>query len=278
MRLRGVLPVGRQEPAGEVCPAEVLQVHRKEGSVVEHVAPAEPGVELHAVEDPGAVVEAEDVLGEQVAVPVDDPSFGDPVREQPVPALQVGHRLATDPGDRVAVDEPSGEGCGLLEVGGPEHGQVLDRAGEVDGRSAGGPGVECGQAPRHRRQVRPVEVRIGDHRCQPAIGRQTAHHDQVVDGGPALVDDVVDPEVHIRGQPPVELHLPPAVGQAQLAGREVQERGRDRLAHLVHALAHEEQHRDVGLHHSSALHEVDPSPLPWAAPEANVPDGGPCPP
>ena len=35
-------------------------------------------------------------------------------------------------------------GCGLIEVGRPKHGQVLDRTREVDGRRAAGPGMEGG--------------------------------------------------------------------------------------------------------------------------------------
>ncbi len=252
--LPGELPVGGQEPAGEVGPAEVLEVHGQEAGVVEHVTPAEPRVELDAVEDPRAVVEAEDVLREQVPMTVDDPALGHTVGEQRVSAVEIAQRLSADTVEQVAVEDPPRERRGLLEVGGPEHGQVLDRARKVDRRSACGAGMERGHAPRNGCEEGLVEVGIGDHGGQPAIGRQPPHHDEVIDGGPALVDHIVHAEVHVRGEPAVELDLPSAVGQAQLPGREVQERGPDRLAHLVHPVPDEEQHRDVGLDHGSPLH------------------------
>ena len=54
----------------------------RNAAVVKSVEPAQPDVELDAVQHPGSVVEAEDVVGEQVAVAVDNPSGGDAVREE----------------------------------------------------------------------------------------------------------------------------------------------------------------------------------------------------
>ncbi|MFD9890877.1 hypothetical protein ACFWY9_16140 [Amycolatopsis sp. NPDC059027] len=50
--------------------------------VVEAVEPAQAVVELGAVQHPGAGVEAEDGVGEQIAVPVDDPAVREPPVEQ----------------------------------------------------------------------------------------------------------------------------------------------------------------------------------------------------
>ena len=58
---------------------EPFQVHGQEGDVVEAVDVAQAVVELQAVQRPGPVVEAEDVVGDQVAVAVDDAAAGAPV-------------------------------------------------------------------------------------------------------------------------------------------------------------------------------------------------------
>ena len=78
-----VLPVPVEERQRQIEAAEALEVHGQEADVVQHVAPAEPIVELEPVEDAGTVVEAEDVLRQQVAVPIDDAAPGDALLEQP---------------------------------------------------------------------------------------------------------------------------------------------------------------------------------------------------
>ena len=93
------LPVVVEEPLGQVGPAEVLEVHGEERGVGQAVAEPERVVELDAVEDAGPVVEAEDVVGEEVAVAVDGPPVGDPLLEQ---------RAAT-------VEEPIGEPLDRLD-------------------------------------------------------------------------------------------------------------------------------------------------------------------
>ena len=53
---------------GQVGPSQVLEVHGEEGDVGEDVPEPEAVVELEAVEHPGPVVQAEDVVGEQIRV------------------------------------------------------------------------------------------------------------------------------------------------------------------------------------------------------------------
>ena len=74
----GVVGVGREELGGQVGAAQVLQVHGQEGDVGERVAQTQAVVELQAVEDPRPVVEQEDVVGQQVSVPVDRAARRDP--------------------------------------------------------------------------------------------------------------------------------------------------------------------------------------------------------
>ena len=78
----GVLQVPAGEPLGELAGAESFQVHGQERSVVEPVDPAQPVVELQAVKDPRPVMKAEDILGQQVPVPVHDAAAADPGIEQ----------------------------------------------------------------------------------------------------------------------------------------------------------------------------------------------------
>lgn len=74
----------------------MLDVHGQEGGVVEDVQPAQPVVELQAVERSGPVVEAEDVVGDQIGVAVDDVPVGDPRGEQRRPSGQEFVRAILD--------------------------------------------------------------------------------------------------------------------------------------------------------------------------------------
>jgi hypothetical protein len=56
----------------QVGPAEVFEIHREEGGIVENVEPAQAVVEFVAVEHPGVVGQAEHILRDQVAVSIDD--------------------------------------------------------------------------------------------------------------------------------------------------------------------------------------------------------------
>ncbi len=67
--------------------AETLDVHHQERKIGKSVAVSQPPVEGQAVEDPGAVGEAEDVLGQQVAVAVDDHTGANALLEQRGAAL-----------------------------------------------------------------------------------------------------------------------------------------------------------------------------------------------
>lgn len=63
----------------------------------------------------------------------------------------------------------------------------------------------------------------GQHqRAQGPVLGHPSHHEQVLARGTGPVVDVVDAEVHVRGQAPVELELPVADRLARLPGGEVQ--------------------------------------------------------
>ena len=67
------LSVRVEEQLTEVRAAEALEIHGEERDVREDVAVSQVVVELDAVEHPRPILEAEDVVGEQVAVPVPRP-------------------------------------------------------------------------------------------------------------------------------------------------------------------------------------------------------------
>ena len=83
----------------------MLEVHGEERGVGQAVAEAKRVVELDAVEDAGPVVEAEDVVGEEVAVAVDGPAVGDPLLEELRPAVEVRGRRAPGPTSMPGVDD-----------------------------------------------------------------------------------------------------------------------------------------------------------------------------
>ena len=98
--LAGELGVLAQQLLGGRDRAEAFEVHREGRDVTDHVAVPQAGVEVEAVEHPGPVGQAEDVVGEQVAVAVaDGPTGGAPAQERGAP-------------DQVGVDQRPG----LLEV------------------------------------------------------------------------------------------------------------------------------------------------------------------
>ena len=247
IRLAGELPVAGQERGGGLGGAEPFEVHGQEGDIGENVDVAEAVVELDAVEDAGAVVEAEDVLGLEVAVPVPDRSEGDPLVEQRLPARQVAADEVLDPVGESGVEDRAGEGVHLGEAGVPHGGDGVAPAGGGDLLRRLGRGVEDGDAPGNLGHGLVDGVPVLHEPGQPPFGRHAAHDYQVVAGHAVLADDVGHAEVDVGGQAPVELHLPVA---GLLPGRpvgEVEEPERHRLLELVDAFADRDEDRNVGL-------------------------------
>lgn len=135
-------------------------------------------VELQAVQHPGAVVEAEDVLGEQVAVSVDDPALFDAHVEQrlaagEVPAdqlLDLLHALG-----RVAVGI---ECTNLREARLPPGGQCVPRALRVHVRRADRLRVVRGEQSGDGPQVTVDDRALPYEPGQAALRRHTTHHDE----------------------------------------------------------------------------------------------------
>jgi hypothetical protein len=137
-----------EERSGRRHGAEVLDVHGQESGVVQHVDVAQPIVELDAVEHAGAVVEAEDVVGEQVRVPVDDVPGGDPIVEQ---RFTTGQEVVGQPFDlrrHAGVQHAAMEWSQLVEGGVPPPEQSVARSLGGDLRSPPRGGMESRQHPR----------------------------------------------------------------------------------------------------------------------------------
>ena len=128
----GELAVPRHEPGTEVGCADSLEVHGKKAHVSEHIAVAELVVELDAVEDARTVIEAEDVVGEQVAVAVDHFAVGDPMFEEGCPAVEVATRELLHALLDLRVQHGAHVRLHRLERGLPLRPHRVDAAGPLD--------------------------------------------------------------------------------------------------------------------------------------------------
>ena len=251
-----------QEEPSEVGAAEEFEIHRQERGIVDDVDVAQPVVEFQAVQQRRAVVEAEDVIGQQVGVAVDDLVLGDAPGEQ--------HRA---PGNEVGC-QPGGLGDGIgLEarddaVGIPfEFGEVL-RPARGDGihprlgvhlATPRGRGVEAGQHQGDGAQFRLDLVAAADHGRQPALVGVAAHDEDGLTRPAPGRGEVTDAQVAVGGQSAVQLQLVGAGPLPALEGAEVEEVGDHRLLDLVGPVADEEHHPGVRLGgQRTLLHTSDP--------------------
>lgn len=105
-----------EERRGQVGAAVVLEIHREEADVEQDVAPPQRAVELEAVEDARPIAETEHVLGDQVAITVEDPPVADALLEQLGPAGEVVVGEFTDLGELVGDGDPTDVHRHLVEV------------------------------------------------------------------------------------------------------------------------------------------------------------------
>ncbi len=129
----GSAPVLVEEQPAEVRTAQAFEVHGQEGHVRQHVPVPQPVVDLEAVQDPGTVVETEDVVGQEVAVPVASPALGD----APVEGLAAGEVAARQThhlGRHLLVEGVADEPLHLRRVGLPERRMGVATGGLVDRR------------------------------------------------------------------------------------------------------------------------------------------------
>ena len=185
----------------------MLEVHGQEADVVQDITPSQPLVELEPVEDPGTVVEAEDVLGEQIAVPVHDAAAGDALVQQSGSPVQVAVRELGDPGDEGRIEGVGHERIDLAEVPIPQVAERTRRRHRGDLVARDRSGMARGHDPSDGTEAAGDVSVLGDERGQAAIRRHAPHQDRVVDHPPRVVDDLLDAEVDVRAEPPVQLDL-----------------------------------------------------------------------
>ena len=114
--------------------------------------------------------------------------------------------------------------------------------------------VMVGHRPGHGAQAWRHVATLPDQRRQPPVGREPAHQDCAVDDVAGVVDDILDAEVDVRAEAPVQGHVSLTGLPAQLPGAEVDEGEAHRLLAFVHPFAIEHQRRHVRL---DGLHACD---------------------
>ena len=242
----GALGVPVEEVPREIRATKTLEIHREERDVAQHVAEAEMIVELEAVEHSRTAGQAEDVVGEQVAMPVArldrrrcaprrvargrrDSAAPSPRPRRPPPGrarIPRAVRARRDCAPRARADRASR----APSIWGPVPAPRWKRAS----RSA-----------TSRRRGRPRRPR-GERR-EPAVVGHPPHLDEMVDGCARCVVERNHAEVDVGREPPVERHLALALPPAARLGGEVDEGELDRLLELPHQVGAQPQDRDVRL-------------------------------
>ena len=154
---------------------EAVEIHGQEGDVEQDVADPQRHGEGQAVEDPGPVVQAEDVVGEQVAVAVADQAVADPL-------LRTARRGGR--GTRGEELDPLHHRPGRVAPARRHHGQVVvpflapRHARRWRAPSGWGDPAEWNTAMRRATCPQaPVQLRRAGEGAETAVVRQAAHHD-----------------------------------------------------------------------------------------------------
>jgi hypothetical protein len=138
-------------------------------------------VELEAVDDPRAVVEAEDVVGEEVTVTVAHPAIGNPPVEQRRPPFGVSPGERDDPVQGLRV-ERGAQPAHLLVVCLPagQDGPRCPVRGDLGRRLR--TGMELGDGPGDATELLPHAVPLPDRTGEACGVGEAPHHDQMVAG------------------------------------------------------------------------------------------------
>ena len=128
MALGRELAVRVEKQPSQVGATEAFEVHREEADVIQHISPPQPVVELEAIEHTRAVIEAVGVVGEEVAVAVDDATTCDAILQQRVASLDVPMGEDTDLVEGLGVEWGRHEDSHLSQILLPELRQRVGRA------------------------------------------------------------------------------------------------------------------------------------------------------
>ena len=228
-------------------------LHDEKGEIVEHVAGAQGGVELDAVDRFHALPAQRDVLEAQIAVPVSHPALVGASRKaiavtiQPA-ANEAPCRLEARPVQDVSSPVPQPPEA-LLDLAAD-----LVRAREARIRPRGAE-MEPGQRVAHPAQIGVRHLATVDTMVEHCLRRDRPHPHQPLEGRVRLAPEpvAVATRAHRRGfhvdlrrEAPIELDLEPAHPAALLDGAVIEEVELHRLLQLVGDAVRHQYHRAVG--------------------------------
>ena len=153
--------------------------------------------------------EAEDVVGQEIAVAVADAPRGDPAVEQRGPTVEVRVGSARDLVHHRIVEHVAGDPAQPVEV-------TVDAGAQLGGPRPRRRRPVTSTTPAWNRAIVRAIVRTSSSRSppartrteQPAVVGEPTHDEDVVARAALPVDDVDDAEVHVRREPAVQLQLP----------------------------------------------------------------------
>ena len=244
-RVSTELGVALEEVRPRLGVPEPFEVHREERHVVQSVPESQSIVELEAVEQSRAVVEAEDVLGQQVAVSVECSAIAYPLVEQRAPPAEIVTDQRGHPFEIAPLQRAAGELAELLEPLIPQCAYCIVARSGIDLEAAGRVAVHLDNETCELAQLLANTGQLQAH-AEATIVRQPLHHHHVVDHH-ALATDVVHTEVHVRREPAIQVDLTVAREFTGLASGEVEEPRSYGLLHLERHVSNHEQGGHMGL-------------------------------
>ena len=260
--------VGIDDDDGEVGRPQAVEIHGQETDIEYRVPVPQSVVEFETVDDPRPVLHQVDIRRQQVPVTVHDPARVDPGPQQRTPAAEVVIGEHRDVVDDLAGIPPHLESAQVLERLGPQPVERVLQPRIVDLHRARALVMQLRDLPGHLAQAG-HDVRIADparagltlpHQSgETETFREPAHLHDVIDDvvvvtgvvgvPPTAAPHLQHPEVDVRGEATVELHLAAALLRAGRRGAVVEEPEVEWLADFVSLVTPEEDERAVRLHH-----------------------------
>ena len=202
------LPIPREESFAQIGRAHSFEVHGEEGDVGEDIAVTEPVVELDAVENAWTVVQAEDVVGEQVAMTVSHLAMSDAIGEERAASVEVEPAQTARRGRRHPRRGSSRRTVASSRSSTPSWRGRVDGGGRCDHRRCIGARMKGRDVASDVSQTVVDRLTATDERREPALIGHAPHHDQVVARQSVDTEHLGDAEIDVGSEAPVELDLP----------------------------------------------------------------------
>ncbi len=232
-RVAGISAVRIEVEGGEILPAQKLDVHRQERSVINRVDVAQLVIEFQAVKYRQFLRCTEDIVRQQISVAVNDVMVGEALCEQRTTTrnelggktLYLANGRMRDHGVWIALQ--------LLEVLLPASSDRTDRCLSFDRPPASRVGVKPCQSLGNRSQLIVNGFTVRDHRSQTSVVGVPTHDDNWFGHAAVRSGEVRHPQVTLRGEPAVQRNFAFARILATLERAEVEEIIGDGLLCLV---------------------------------------------